>query len=230
MPEPPPAKTPGDTVTTREFNTLSQAATQLFNKTSGVLGTQVTMTPAGMSITARGKKRSWHAPMLTVKAVNIGESDLAMFSAAQITWPLGDQEGPPWKTGHPYAENIWDESFVRDNPARELTLECMLPTISFIGRWGITLEAITAGAIGRIAISGVVPCRVSNSAFHLPLTTVHLDRCDVLAGRASVVVAPVGAGKILWALQPESGGGNRNPEGRFAIVQIGGNRARGESA
>ena len=97
--------------------------------------------------------------------------------------------------------------------AAQVALSGVTPTADYVGRFGVLLEPVADGALGRTVIAGAAWARVR-------MVSEDHVYADVDAGQAAQLCSSaVGTGRLLW-VQPV--GQRDDPEIALAVVRLGG--------
>ena len=142
-------------------------------------------------------------PAQTVLAQNIGDADLSVLDACQITYPYWLQGGS-------------NEATVEDGTPIDLpylyeqrVLEVHYPTETSFGRFGICAEPLKAaagsdpGEIGHIWIAGACLCKITRIGEWAPgYRWKTADRADLRQGQAALQLCTLGAAQVLYVWRP----------------------------
>ncbi len=200
----------GDAITGKFLTEISERATGLFNSWGGG-GINLDVSAGGLSI--RGKTvLSVRQPGMIAEWENIDSVAFEPFDVVQLTEPIQVQtvEDDDLKTGTPV-----DEEAVMNFSI----LQATVPRDWHFGRFGICLDAMEPGEIGRGWLSGVTFCKIAraNEVYSESRYIKKPDRADTVRGETYLQLSEIGAAEVLWIMEPL----NPEPGPRPAIVRFG---------
>ncbi len=210
MPVNAPQITKGEGITARFLTTVAERATGLFNSFGGG-GIKMDVSAGGLSILGK-QVLSFRQPGTIAEWENVDSAAFAPFDVVQLTEPIQVQSvaDDALKTGTPLKdEDVMDQS----------VLQATVPRDWSFGRFGICLDAMEPGEIGRGWLSGVTFCKVAraNGVYAESRYIKKPDRADTVRGETYLQMSEVGAAEVLWIMEPL----NPDPGPRPAIVRFG---------
>ena len=179
----------GDPIRAVDFNAISESAGAMFRGAGGP-GANVSVTPAGITISAGDQSVEFGEPATLAMVQNIGATDIEPFEPMSLTLPFVVQRAtwPPPYNGNPI--DLWASGRV---------LQGYRSTEHFFGRFGVASVEIPAGRAGMVWIAGVCLCKVARyfGAFD-PSLLRWPDRADTVAGQSYLQASECGAAEVLW--------------------------------
>ncbi len=152
MPVVPSTIDKGDAITAKFLTEISERATGLFNSFGGG-GIKLDVSAGGLSILGK-QILSFRQPGMIAEWENIDSVAFEPFDVVQLTEPIQVQtvEDDALKTGTPVSE---------EDVMNYSILQAVVPRDWCLGRFGICLDAMEPGEIGRGWLSGVTFCKVA---------------------------------------------------------------------
>ncbi len=210
MPGTPEVIKKGDPITARFLNEVAHQASGLFNSFGGG-GINLDVSSGGISILGK-QILSFRQPGILAEWENIDSVDFEPFDVVQLTEPIQIQtvDDADLKTGTPLNEDAVRSFSI---------LQATVPRDWCMGRFGICLDAIAQGKVGRGWLSGVTFCKVAreHGVYAESRYIKKPDRADTVRGQTYLQMSEVGAAEVLWILEP------LNPDfgPRPAIIRFG---------
>lgn len=199
----------GDPITASWLQEVSDRATGLFKSYSGS-DIKIDVSAGGISIMGK-RVLSYNQPGVIAEWENIDSVDFEPFDVVQLTEPIQVQSASnaDMKVGTPMNEDTTETFSI---------LQATIPRDYHFGRFGICLDAIGQGEVGRGWLSGVTFCKVArlHGVYAESRYIKKPDRADTVRGQTYLQMSHVGAAQVLWIMEP------LNPEwdARPAIVSF----------